>query len=62
MTQEEIQNRMDKCPWREKPTGEPYVCTRYFGTLVLCNGACSFVADYPKLKEFETRKYKETEK
>lgn len=55
MTQEEIFERMSVCPWRERPIGEYYVCTRYFGTLVPCDGACSFVADYPKLKEFETK-------
>lgn len=56
MTQEEIFERMSVCPWRERPIGEPYVCTRYFGTLVPCDGACPFVVDYPKLKELETKR------
>lgn len=56
MTQQEIQDRMEVCPWRERPTGNPYVCTRYFGDTVLCNGACSWVADYPKLKKLKEQK------
>lgn len=59
MTQEEVFERMSACPWRERPIGEPYVCTRYFGTLVPCDGACSFVVDYPKLKELETKRKEE---
>ena len=56
MTQEEIFERLSVCPWRERPIGESYVCTRYFGTLVHCDGACSFVVDYPNLKELETKR------
>lgn len=56
MTQEEIQDRMEVCPWRERPRGNPYICTRYFGTFVLCDGACSWVADYLKLKKFKAQK------
>lgn len=55
MTQEEIQDRMESCPWRERPTGEPYVCTRYVDTTVLCNGACSWVVDYPRLNEIKKK-------
>lgn len=53
MTQKEIQDRMEVCPWRERPQGEPYVCTRYIGTPVLCNGACSWVVDYQRIKELK---------
>lgn len=56
MTREEIEDRMKACPWRERPRGNPYVCTRYFGTFVLCNGACSWVADYLKLKKLKAQK------
>lgn len=56
MTQEEIEDRMETCPWRERPRGESYVCARYMGTIVPCDGCCSWVADYPKLKELESRK------
>lgn len=56
MTREEIEDRMEACPWRERPRGNPYVCTRYFGTFVLCDGACSWVADYPKLKNLKAKK------
>lgn len=56
MTQQEIQDRMEVCPWRERPRGNTYVCTRYFGAFVLCDGACSWVADYPKLKKNKAQK------
>ena len=58
MTQEEIEDRIEVCPWREKPRGDYHVCRRYFGTLIPCNGRCSWVVDYPKLKELEARKEK----
>ena len=56
MTQEEITNRIEVCPWRERRQEGPYVCTRYIGTIVTCNGACSWVVDYARLKELETKK------
>ena len=56
MTQQEIQDRMEVCPWRERPIGNPYVCTRYRDTIVPCDGACALVADYPKLKELKAQK------
>lgn len=56
MTQQEIQDRMEVCPWRERPIGNTFVCTRYSDTIVPCDGACSWVADYPKLKELKAQK------
>lgn len=49
---------MEVCPWRERPIGDPYyVCTRFWGdTVVLCDGACSWVADYHRLKELKKTK------
>ena len=58
MTFEEIQDRMETCPWRERPRGNPYVCTRFFGTYVLCNGACSWVVYYTKLKKLKNLKHR----
>lgn len=60
MTQEEIEERIEACSWREKEIGGfyDYVCRRYFGTPIPCNGRCSWVVDYPKLKELEARKEK----
>lgn len=55
MTNQEIQDRMEVCPWRERTIGNPYVCTRYFGAIVICDGACSWVRDYPKLKNLNNR-------
>ena len=48
---------MEVCPWRERQEG-PYVCTRFTGTDLPCDGACSWVVDYPKIKELETKKNK----
>ena len=56
MELQEIQDRMEVCPWRERPAGEPYVCTRYHDTFVPCDGACSWVVDYPTLKELKAQK------
>ena len=53
MIQEEIDDIMEVCPWRERPQGYPFACTRYIGTYVPCDGCCAWVADYPRLKELE---------
>ena len=57
MTREEIIDRIEVCPRRERQEG-PYVCTRFTGTDLPCDGACSWVVDYPKIKELETKKNK----
>ena len=51
ITQQEIQDRMEVCPWREHPTENHYVCTRFSDTNVPCDGACMWVVDNLKLKE-----------
>lgn len=56
MTREEIEDRMEVCLWRERPRGDGYICTRFHYTIIPCDGRCSWVADYPKLKELEARK------
>ena len=56
MTEKEIQDRMEECPWRELQMGNRYDCTRYHDTIVRCDGACSWVVDYPKLKELKAQK------
>ena len=48
MIQEEIIDRIEVCPWRERRYG-PYVCTRFINHDVPCDGA--WVVDYSKLKE-----------
>ena len=53
MTEEEIIDRIEVCPWRERPLGYPFACTRYVGTYVPCDGCCGWVADYSRLKELE---------
>ena len=52
---QDIQDRMETCPWRERPRGNPHICTRYFDTTVFCNGACSWVVDYLKIKELNNK-------
>lgn len=56
MAREGIEDRIEECPWMERSRGDGYVCTRYMGTMIPCNGCCSWVVDYPKLKELEARK------
>lgn len=56
MIPQEIRDRMEACPWRERSIGNPYVCTRFWGNTVLCDGACSWVADYNKSKELKVKK------
>ena len=56
MTQEEILDRTEVCPWRERIRGGPYVCARYLYTNVPCGGSCSWVFDYLNIKELEKRR------
>ena len=62
MTQEEILDRIEACPWRERRREGPYVCSRYIYTNVPCSGSCSWIFDYldypQKIKELEKKKNK----
>lgn len=49
---DEQKERMSECPYRQVG------CTMYKGNILECNGACSWVVDYPKLKELKTQKGK----
>jgi len=42
--------RMEECPFRRVG------CTMYEDKILECNGACSWVVDYPKLKELKAQK------
>ncbi len=44
------EERMKECAFRQVG------CKMYNGTILECKGACSWVVDYPKLKELETKK------
>ena len=48
----EIEQRMKECPYRQVG------CTMYEGKILECRGACSWVVDYPKLKELKARERK----
>ena len=42
--------RMSECPYRQVG------CKMYDDKILECNGACSWVVDYPKLKELKAQK------
>ena len=45
----EREQRMKDCPYRQVG------CTMYDGHILECKGACSWVVDYPKLKELKAQ-------
>lgn len=46
----EREQRIKECPYRQVK------CTMYEDKVLECKGACSWVADYHKLKEFKAQK------
>ena len=46
----DVMQRMKECPYRQVG------CTMYEGKILECKGACSWVVDYPKLKDLKHRK------
>ena len=56
MTREEILDRMEVCPWRERLKEGPSACAKYMYTNVPCGGSCLWVFDYIKIKELEKRR------
>lgn len=46
----DVMQRMKECPYRQVG------CTMYEGKILECKGACSWVVDYPKLKELKAQK------
>ena len=47
---DEQKERMNECPYRQVG------CTMYEGHILECKGSCSWVVDYPKLKELKAQK------
>ena len=47
---DEWKERMSECPYRRVG------CAMYEGKILECKGACSWVVDYPKLKELKAQK------
>ena len=47
---DEQKERISECPYRQVG------CTMYEGHILECKGACSWVVDYPKLKELKSQK------
>lgn len=48
--EEEINSRIEDCPWRDDKW-----CDRYEGCKIPCDGACSWVVDYARLKEIKEK-------
>ena len=53
-----MEDRLEVCPWRERRREGPYVCTRFIGTIIPCDGACSWISDYLNLKELKIKNNK----
>lgn len=47
---DEQKERISECPCRQ------VVCTMYKDKILECNGGCSWVVDYPRLKELKAQK------
>jgi hypothetical protein len=47
---DEQKERIIECPYRQVG------CKMYEDKILECNGACSWVVDYPKLKELKAQK------
>ncbi len=52
------EKRKKECPFRRKLDNNLYGCEQYMGVLLECDGKCSWVVDYPKLKEIQDKKQK----
>ena len=50
------EERKKECPFRRKLDNNLYGCERYADVFCTCDGNCSWVVDYPKLKEIQDRK------
>ena len=50
---DEQKERMSECPYRKVG------CTMYEDKILECNGACSWIVDYLKLKELKAQKGEE---
>ena len=55
-TEDWREKRKKECPFRRKLDNNLYGCERYADVFCECNGNCSWVVDYPKLKEIQDRK------
>lgn len=49
------EKRKEECPFRRNLDNNLYGCERYADVISACTGACSWVVDYPKLKEIQER-------
>ena len=47
------EKRKEECPFRRNLDNNLYGCERYTDVVFACDGNCSWVVDYPKLKESE---------
>ena len=50
-----VEKRKQECECRRLSANGNYQCERYEGVFGPCDGRCSWIVDYPKLKELEER-------
>lgn len=58
-TEDWKEKRKEECPFRQIFDNNLYGCKRYADVVFACDGNCSWVVDYPKLKEIQDRKEQE---
>lgn len=54
-TEDWREKRKKECPFRRNLDNNLYGCKRYADVISECTGACSWVVDYPKIKEIQDR-------
>lgn len=55
------EKRKEECPFRRNLDNNLYGCERYEGLVSECTGACSWVVDYPQLKEIQDKQEQKPE-
>jgi len=55
------EKRKEECPFRRNLDNNLYGCKRYADVISECTGACSWVVDYPKIKEIQDRQEQKPE-
>lgn len=56
-----VEKRKQECGCRKLSSNGNYQCERYEGAFGPCDGRCSWIVDYPKLKELEAQEQPEVD-
>ena len=56
-----VEKRKQECGYRRLSDNGNYQCERYEGNFGPCDGRCSWIVDYPKLKELKEMKQQEVD-